>query len=157
TAHAHHREWITSATTFGTAEVANSLLPPSITYSANDTVEALDFDVDAAKAELAKSAYPDGFKTTLLIASGNSQRAQIAQIVQEALAEINIDVEMEQLAIAVVRARFFAYDYDFVINSGQSHAPDPNGFITFPADPEGFSKSYWTHYTNDRVTELMHE
>lgn len=156
-AHALDREGITSATTFGTAEVANSLLPPSITYSANDTVEALDFDVDAAKAELAKSAYPDGFKTTLLIASGNSQRAQIAQIVQEALAEINIDVEIEQLDIAVFRERFFAYDYDFMINSGQSDAPDPNGFITFQADPEGFSKSYWTHYTNDRVTELMHE
>jgi peptide/nickel transport system substrate-binding protein len=156
-AHALDREGITSATTFGTAEVANALLPPTITYSANDTVEALDFDVDAAKTELAQSAYPDGFETTLLIASGNSQRAQIAQIVQESLAQIGIDVEIEQLDIAVFRERFFAYDYDFMINSGQSDAPDPNGFITFQADPEGFSKSYWTHYTDDRVTELMHE
>ncbi|WP_336991824.1 ABC transporter substrate-binding protein [Leucobacter sp. VD1] len=156
-AHALDRPGITSATTFGTAEVANALLPPTITYSANDTVKALDFDVAAAKAELAKSAYPDGFKTTLLIASGNSQRAQIAQIVQESLSKIGIDVEIEQLDIAVFRERFFAYDYDFMLNSGQSDAPDPNGFITFQADPEGFSKSYWTHYTNDKVTTLMEE
>lgn len=151
------REGITQATTFGTAEVANALLPPTITDSANDTVEPLDFDVEAARAELAKSRYPDGFSVTLLLASGDSQRAQIAQIVQESLAQIGIDVEIEQLDIAVFRERFFAYDYDFMLNSGQSDAPDPNGFITFQADPEGFSKSYWTHYANDRVTELMRE
>ena len=151
------REGIATATTFGTAEVANALLPPTIEYSANETVTPLDFDVDAAQTELAESEHPDGFETTLLIASGNSQRAQIAQIVQESLAGIGITVEIEQVDIAAFRDRFRAYDYDFMINSGQSDAPDPNGFITFQADPEGFSKSYWTHYTNERVTELMHE
>lgn len=149
------RDGITKATTFGTAKVANALLPPTITDSANDTVKSLDFDVSAAKAELAKSAYPDGFSITLTLASGDSQRAQIAQIVQESLAKIGITVKIEQLDIAVFRERFFAYDFDFMLNSGQSDAPDPNGFITFQADPEGFSKSYWTHYSNDRVTELM--
>ena len=156
-AHALDREGITKATTFGTAEVANALLPPTITDSANDPGVALDFDVDAAKKELAESKYPDGFEVTLMIPSGNAQRAQIAQIVQESLSKIGIDVKIEQLDIAVFRERFFAYDYDFMINSGQSDAPDPNGFITFQADPEGFSKSYWTHFTDDRVTELMHE
>lgn len=156
-AHALDREGIATATTFGTAEVANALLPPTIQYSANDTVEPLDFDVDAAKSELAESEHPDGFEVTLLIASGNSQRAQIAQIIQESLVKIGIEVKIEQVDIATFRERFFAYDYDFMINSGQSDAPDPNGFITFQADPEGFSKSYWTHFTDERVTELMHE
>ena len=154
-AHALDREGITRATTFGTAEVANALLPPTIIDSANDSVRSLGFDLDAARAELAKSAYPDGFSITLSLASGDSQRAQIAQIVQESLAKIGITVKIEQLDIAVFRERFFDYDFDFMLNSGQSDAPDPNGFITFQADPEGFSKSYWTHYTNDRVTELM--
>ncbi|PRI11303.1 ABC transporter substrate-binding protein [Leucobacter massiliensis] len=154
-AHALDRDGITAATTFGTAETANALLPPTIQYSANDTVEALGFDVGAAKAELARSAYPDGFEVTLLLASGNSQRAQIAQIVQESLAAIGITVKIETLDIAVFRERFFDYDFDFMLNSGQSDAPDPDGFITFQADPEGFSKSYWTHFTDDRVTELM--
>ncbi|WP_449278270.1 ABC transporter substrate-binding protein [Leucobacter sp. GX24907] len=156
-AHALDREGIATATTFDTAEVANALLPPTIQYSANDSVEALGFDVDAAKDELAESEFPDGFEITLLIASGNSQRAQIAQIIQESLAKIDIEVKIEQVDIAAFRERFFAYDYDFMINSGQSDAPDPNGFITFQADPEGFSKSYWTHFTDDRVTKLMHE
>lgn len=28
--------------------------------------------------------------------------------------------------------------------------------MTFQADPEGFSNSFWTHYTNPEVTKLMH-
>lgn len=157
-AHALDRKGITAATSFDTAEAANVLLPPSILYSANDEKGiALDYDVAAAKKELAKSAYPSGFTTTLLLASGNSQRAQIAQIMQESLAKIGIAVKIEQLDVAVFRERFFAYNFDFMLNNGQSDAPDPNGFVTFQADPEGFSKSYWTHYTNDEVTKLMRE
>lgn len=156
-AQAIDREGITKATTFGTAETADALLPPTIEYSAAGKGIGLDFDVAAAKKELAKSQYPDGFETTLIIPSGNSQRAQIAQIVQEALDKIGITVKIEPLDIAVFRERFKAYDYDFMLNSGQSDAPDPNGFITFQADPEGFSQSYWTHFTDNRVTELMHE
>lgn len=150
-------EGITEATTFGTGRAASSLIPPSIEYSAADEGYAHDFDVDQAKAFLADSGYPEGFSTTMLIPSGNSARAQIAQIVQESLAQIGITVEIESIDIATFRERFRAYDYDFMINSGQSDAPDPNGLITFQADPEHFSASFWTHYTNDQVTELMHE
>lgn len=156
-AHALDRDGLTAATTFGTAQVANSLIPPTIEYSANDAGYALGLDVDAAKAALAKSAYPNGFDTTLLIASGNSQRAQEAQIIQEALKPLGINVTIEQIDIAAFRKRFFAYDFDLMINSGQSDAPDPDGLVSFQADPDGFSKSYWTHYTNDRVTELLKE
>lgn len=154
-AHALDREGIASATTFGLAEVANSLIPPTIEYSANDEGYALDYDLDAAKTALAASAYPDGFETTILVASGNSQRAQEAQIIQDALGQIGITVKIESIDIAAFRERFKALDYSFMINSGISDAPDPNGLISFQADPEGFSQSYWTSYTNPEVTELM--
>ncbi|QNN63910.1 ABC transporter substrate-binding protein [Leucobacter denitrificans] len=156
-AHALDLEGITQATTFGTARAATSLIPPSIAYSAADAGFELGYDVDAAKQELAESGYPDGFTATLLIASGNASRAQIAQIVQESLAQIGITIEIESIDLAAFRERFRAFDYDFMLNSGQSDSPDPNGLVTFQADPEGFSNSYWTHYTNDEVTALMHE
>lgn len=151
---------IAKATTFGTARPASALIPPAIEYSAADAHDAtpvLANDVAAAKQELAKSGYPDGFTATMLIPSGNSARAQIAQIVQESLSEIGITVEIESIDLAAFRDRFKEFDYDFMINSGQSDAPDPNGLVTFQADPEGFSNSFWTHYTNPEVTKLMHE
>ena len=151
------RDGLTAATTFGTAEVADALLPPTIQYSGAGVTESLDLDLEAAKAELAESAFPDGFTATVLIASGNSARAQEAQVLQAAAASIGITLEIEAIDLAAFRERFFAYEFDLMLNSGQSDSPDPNGFITFQTDPEGFSQSYWTHYTNERVTELAIE
>lgn len=152
-AYALNREGITQATAFGAAQTVKTLIPPTIRYSAE--VKALDNDQAAAKAELAASKYADGFSATLLIASGDSARAQEAQIIQAALKPLNIDVKIEAIELNAFRERFKAFQYDFMINSGQSDAPDPNGLITFQADPKGFSNSFWTHYTNPTVTALM--
>jgi len=147
------RAGITTAVTFGTAEPLHTLIPPTIQYSAD--VEALDADPASAKSVIAASGFPDGFETTLLIASGNTVRSQEAQIIQQALAPLGIEVAIEAIELNAFRERFRAFDFEFMLNSGQSDAPDPNGLITFQADPEGFSNSYWTHYTNPEVTSLM--
>ncbi|MBS5914577.1 MAG: ABC transporter substrate-binding protein [Paenibacillus macerans] len=151
------RDGLTNALTFGYAKRADSLLPTAIPYNANDTIKPLNFDLAAAKAELAKSAFPNGFTTKLLVASGNSTRAQEAQIIQAAGKEIGINIEIESIELATFRERFFAYDFSAMLNSGQADSPDANSIIAFQTDPEGFSKSYWTHYTNDEVTKLLHE
>ncbi|NQX44255.1 ABC transporter substrate-binding protein [Paenibacillus tritici] len=151
------RDGLTKALTFGYAQTANSLLPPTIPYNANDTLKALNFDPAAAKAELAKSAFPNGFSTKLLIASGNSTRAQEAQIIQAAGQAIGIKIEIESIELATFRERFFAYDFAAMLNSGQADSPEANSILAFQTDPEGFSKSYWTHYTNAEVTKLLYE
>ncbi len=66
-------------------------------------------------------------------------------------------MNIESIDLASFRARFFALDYQLMINSGLSDAPDPDGLVTFQADPEGFSKSYWTSYTNPEVTDLIQQ
>lgn len=151
------REGLTKALTFGYAHTANSLLPTEIPYNSNDTIKALSFDINAAKVELAKSAFPDGFTTKLLVASGNSTRAQEAQIIQAAGKAIGINIEIESIELATFRERFFAYNFSAMLNSGQADSPEANSIIAFQTDPKGFSKSYWTHYTNDEVTKLLNE
>lgn len=150
------REGIVEATSFGTAEVAGSVLPPSIP-GYDGSITTLDYDVDAAKAALADSAFPDGFTTKLLVASGNDLRAQEAQIIQAQLAEIGITVEIESIDLAAFRERFRAFDYSFMLNGATSDAADPNGIVTFQADPEGGTNGYWTHYENPEVTALIAE
>ncbi|WP_341347585.1 ABC transporter substrate-binding protein [Paenibacillus sp. FSL H3-0469] len=151
------RDGLTKALTFGYAQTATSLLPATIPYNANDKIKALTFDPAAAKAELAKSAFPDGFSTKLLVASGNSTRAQEAQIIQAAGQAIGIKIEIESVELATFRERFFAYDFAAMLNSGQADSPEANSILAFQTDPEGFSKSYWTHYTNEKVTKLLYE
>lgn len=157
-AHAIDREGIAKATGFGTSEVANVLVPPAIEYSANDEGYALKYDVDAAKAELAKSGFKDGFETTLVIRNDRPEFAQVAQIVQEQLGKIGITVKIESLDYAVFKERVYSnLDYDFMINNGQADAPDPNGMITFQTDVTGFSKSYWTSFSDPEVDALVQQ
>lgn len=151
------REGLTKAVSFGYGTVANSLLPPAIPYNTDATVKALNLDLEAAKKELALSRFPQGFQSKLLIASGNAARTQEAQILQAAAKSIGIALDIETVELAAFRERFFAYNFSAMLNSGQADSPEADSILAFQTDPDGFSKSYWTHYTNPRVTELLHQ
>ncbi|CAM3056486.1 ABC transporter substrate-binding protein [Sporolactobacillus spathodeae] len=151
-----NRDGLTKAVTFGYAKTAHSLLPTTITYNSDASVKALNYNVAAAKKELAKSTHPKGFTTTLLIASGNSAVKQEAQIIQAAGKAIGIHIKIQSVELATFRERFFAYNYSMMINSGQADFPDADSILAFQTDPKGFSKSYWTHYTNNTVTKLLY-
>ena len=151
------RQAIAQALTFGYGEVANTVLPNAIPYNTTDTVDALNLDLDAAKEELAQSAYPDGFDTTISIASGNNVRLQEAQIIQAAGAQIGINIEINAKEIAAFREDFKALNYSVMINSAMADYPDADSIFAFQVDPEGFSKCYWTSYENEEAVKLMKE
>lgn len=148
------RVGIAKATTFGTAKAAGSLLPPTIEYYAKD-IDTLQHDESKAKAELAKSAFPKGFTTTLLIASGDSQKAQEAQAIQSELATIGITVKIQSIDLASFREQFKAFNYSFMLNSATSDTPDPDSIVSFQADPDAGTNAYWTHYSDPQVTALL--
>ncbi|MFT8363131.1 MAG: ABC transporter substrate-binding protein [Sporolactobacillus sp.] len=152
-----NRDGLTKAVTFGYAQTAKALLPTTIPYNSNKSIKSLDYDVKAARKELAQSAYSKGFTTKLLIASGNGAVAQEAQIIQAAAKTIGIHIQIQSVDLAAFRARFFAYNFSMMINSGQADFPDADSILAFQTDPKGFSKSYWTHYTNPAVTKLLYE
>ncbi|TVQ27754.1 MAG: glutathione ABC transporter substrate-binding protein [Spirochaetaceae bacterium] len=60
------------------------------------TLEGLSYDPDAARALLAEAGLEDGFSTTLWT-NDNPTRVAIAEIVQNNLAEVGIDVSIEVL------------------------------------------------------------
>jgi peptide/nickel transport system substrate-binding protein len=153
-AYAIDKAGIVKATSFGTAKAADSLLPPTIEYYSSD-IDAPSYNVDAAKKELAQSAFPTGFTTTLLLPSDSTLEQQEAQAIQEELGAIGITVKIASIDHATFRDRFFAYDFDFMLNSATSDYADPNSIVEFQADPSGFSKSYWTSYSNPDVTALL--
>ncbi|MGI8477855.1 MAG: ABC transporter substrate-binding protein [Thermomicrobiales bacterium] len=57
-------------------------VPPNMPGSASDQLQPVAFDLTKAKAALAASTMPDGFKTTLLVDAENSLRVAEAQAVQ---------------------------------------------------------------------------
>ena len=149
------REAIAYALTFGYGEAANTVLPATLRYSTTDTVEALSFDLAAAKAELALSAFPDGFDTTISIPSGNNVRLQEAQIVKAAGEKLGINIEINSQELATFRQDFRNLNFSIMINVAIADFPDADSIFAFQVDPEGFSQCYWTNYRNDEAVALL--
>ncbi len=149
------RQAITQALTFGYGQTANTVLPALLRYSTTDSVAALGCDLDAARAELALSAWPDGFDTTISIPSGNNVRMQVAQIVQAAGQAIGINIQINAQEIAAFRQDFRNLNYSIMLNVAVADFPDADSIFAFQVDPEGFSQCYWTSYVNDEAVALM--
>ena len=148
---------IASATTFDTAPAGGSFFPPSLEfYDANTPL--LSYDIDAAKAELAKSGYPNGFDTEILIPTGNQVWAQTAQILQDGMKEIGINATIDQKDHAAYENDFRAFDYDMMINNAINDISDPDEMASFQCDAEnGGSDSFWTGYNNPEVVKLVRD
>lgn len=126
--------------------------------------DSCSYDLDAAKEYLAQSEYPDGFDCTLII-SDNSLRYAIALAIQEALKEINVNVEL----IQVGGDEHTAYqsgeildengdrDYDMILAGWEADYPDISGNIEplyagYNAGEGGFNAAV---YQNEEVDALL--
>ncbi len=139
-AYALDRESMVGAVLYGNGTAANSLLSPGTPYYDAD-VEGPTFDLDQAKQEMAQSSVPDGFSTSLLIASGDPNQASIAQIMQTQLAELGIDMQIRQLDPTANKQARLASDFDMTISAWTMDIPDPDEWTSFAVDPEGGSHS----------------
>ncbi|MGM8214903.1 glutathione ABC transporter substrate-binding protein [Bacillaceae bacterium W0354] len=74
---------------------AKGPLAPDV-FGYDPDVEGIGYDVDKAKELLAEAGYEDGFSTTIWT-NDNPDRRYIAEYVQQALKELNIKVEIEEL------------------------------------------------------------
>ncbi|WP_346426764.1 glutathione ABC transporter substrate-binding protein [Virgibacillus sp. YIM 98842] len=77
----------------GTGEVAVGPIN-STQFGFSDEVDAIEYDIEAAKELLAEAGYEDGFETTIWT-NDSQERIDIATYTQEGLTEIGVDVEIE--------------------------------------------------------------
>ena len=79
----------------GTAEPAVGPIGPQV-FGYSDQVDPLPYDPERAQEMLAEAGYEDGFETTIWTNDAR-ERMDIAELVQDQLGEIGVDVEIEVL------------------------------------------------------------
>jgi peptide/nickel transport system substrate-binding protein len=144
---------IRSAVLFGNGDIATSFLSPA-TWGHNSTDKGLSFDLTAAKATLAKSAYPNGFKATLVTSAGNQNSASQAQLLQANLAKIGITVTLQTLDPSALRTATKAGNYDMSLGYYTTDVIDPDEIARFAGTPAGGSNLLYTFYKNDELQKL---
>jgi peptide/nickel transport system substrate-binding protein len=155
--YAINRPGLVQAASFGTARPGNSFFPPSLEYYDANT-PTLAYSLSQAKAELAKSAYPHGFSTKLLVSAGDQTYAEFAQLIQADLGKIGIKVSITSLDHAAFETTFQKYNYDMFIDYAINDISDPDEMASFETDyKSGGSHSYWSSYNNPQVISLVHK
>jgi len=110
-------------------------------------------DPERAKALLAEAGFPDGFETTLQIASGNQEGKETAVYVQQALGEIGIKVTIQEMPGAAFTEQLQKHELGFFFF---------NNWISINNDP--FYHLFWlfrsdccnyTNYDNQTVWQSI--
>src|SRR5256885_15534103 len=88
-----NRPALIKAVLFGNGKPANSVFPPQVPYYQKAT-KGLQYNMAAAKQEMAKSSMPHGFSTTILIDSGDSDARTVATVLQSELKPLGISLKI---------------------------------------------------------------
>jgi peptide/nickel transport system substrate-binding protein len=139
---------------FGTATVQDSEMPRTKYYVPQTPYT---YDVDKARELMAASGFPDGFTTELLIASGDPVETGIATIVKDQLADIGIDVNIQQVEAGTKLEMRASRAFEMFLATTSADQADPESFWEFCcAAGFGFA-SAWTDYIEQDVIDLFAE
>lgn len=128
-----------------------------LVFGFTEDVESLDYDPEGAEELLAEAGYEDGFETTLWT-NDNARRMEIAEIVQNDLAEVGIDVEIEVLEWGAYLDETSEGNHDMYILGWVTVTGDADYglYALFHSDSHGATGNR-SFYSNDRVDELLDE
>ena len=150
-----NRAALVKAVLFGNGKPANSLFPPQVPYYQPST-PGLQYNLAAAKKEMAASSVPHGFTTSILVPAGNSDYVTIATILQSELKPLGIKLNIVQLDPNTVNNDEQTLKYDMVLTLWTMDIPDPDELATFAVDPNSGARSFFTAYNNPTVVKDTH-
>jgi peptide/nickel transport system substrate-binding protein len=145
-----------NAVLFGFGDAACSIIAPTVAFYDPET-PCLMHDPDKAKAELAQSSMPKGFKAEFLVGDNPTNNA-IAEIVQSQLAPLGIDVSLRLIDEGQFYETLSSMDYEIGYAGWTMDIPDPDEQIAFMLDPDkGGGDSYSTGYKNADMIKMVQE
>ena len=150
------RNAIIKSVLFGHGTPANSFLPPQVPFYDAKT-PGLQYNIAQAKAEMAKSKFPKGFKVTLLVGAGAQVETAMGQILQQSLKQLGIDVTFHQEDTSTEFNDIGKRKYQLGFSYWTMDIADPDELVTFAIDPAGGASSFYTGYDNPAVVKLSHE
>jgi peptide/nickel transport system substrate-binding protein len=150
------RQAIIKSVLFGHGTPANSFLPPQVPFYSKNA-GGLQFNMAKAKAELAKSKYPKGFKVTMLVGAGQQVENAMGQIIQSELKPLGIDVTFKQEDTSTEFQDIEKQKYQLAFSYWTMDIADPDELVTFATDPAGGAHSFYSDYHNPKVIALSHK
>lgn len=146
---------IVDAVTFGFGVAANSFFPlDGMDYNPDNP--NYPYDPDRAAAMLAEAGIED-LSLDFLIVAGDSAHEQIAILVQDQLAQIDVDVNIVKMEGGQQWDTLVDGDYDIGLMWWINDVFDPDQKARFVVYGDEENRSYYTNYHNPEVSALVDE
>lgn len=152
-AQAIDRDALIKTVQFGHGEAAKGYMSPAL-WAYDDSIEPPAYDLDTAKATLAKSSVPNGFTTTLTVGSGDADEIAAAQLIQASLKKLGITVKLQTLDPSAVSDAKHAGNYDMGFTYQTTDIVDPDEIIRFAGLDNGGSNTLYTFYKDAELEKL---
>jgi peptide/nickel transport system substrate-binding protein len=138
-------------------QAKSSTVPSTMAHSAEDTLTAVAYDVAGAKAAIAASTMPTGFKTTLTVDSESSLRVAEAQAIQQMLAVIGVNAEINKIPQADRITLLQSGKYEgMVFHEWGGDFPDANAMLLPLFSSRNFPpQNNQSKYSNPAVDKLL--
>lgn len=155
-AHAIDREAIVDGVYEGMGIEATHPIPPDV-WGYDDSLEGQVYDLDRAKELLEETDVADGFSTTLWVRD-EQMIVDTAVYIQESLAELNIDVEIEQFEWGAFLDRTAQGDQEMFMLGWTTVTADPDYglYALFHSNSFGETGNR-SFYANDELDEVLDE
>ncbi|MCL2617016.1 MAG: ABC transporter substrate-binding protein, partial [Defluviitaleaceae bacterium] len=140
----------------GQGRLAHEFLPDTIW--AHEPQEPFPFDIERAQELLAEAGLADGFSTTIWYNGDSQQRRDIANIVQNQLRQLNIEISVEPLEWATYLGRIAQGEHEmFILQwTHTTGEPDSGTFNLFHSQNHGGAGNR-QFYTNPVIDSLISE
>lgn len=134
--------------------VAKGPLSPDI-FGYTEDLDPIEYDMDQARSLLEEAGMEEGFTTTIWT-NDNPQRQSIAVLIQESLAELNIDVSIEVMEFGAYLDQTAAGEHDmFILGWSNSTGDAERGlYPLFHSSQKGNSGNR-SFYENAEVDALL--
>jgi peptide/nickel transport system substrate-binding protein len=166
-AHAINKQELIDGVRLGLAREATGPIRPG-TWAYTDDVKRFAFDPEKAKALLAEAGWKDRdgdgviedrdgkpFTLTIRTNQGNDERKKIAEITQQRLKEIGIQVDIQLIEWAAFIKEFVKPRRFEVVVLGLGSGTDPDQFVVWHSSQRGPDQMNRTGYANAEVDRLL--
>ena len=136
-----------------TGVAAEGFFTPSI-EGYNPNVKLISTDIEKSKALLAEAGYPNGFDITLTCDT-TRERADIAEIFQNQLAQVGIRVTLQQMEQGAMVAAYERSEHELLIVGFTGTTGEASRALGF-FQKENPVQSVWRWY-HDEFTDLVNE
>ena len=148
--YAINKQDLLDGATNGIGSIANSPLN-ELHLGYNDAIPFNEYDLEKAKTKMVEAGYPDGFSCELMVNSNNAISMKIAQIMQNELAEIGINITVNQLEKATWSDNLSKVNFQMAL--GTLNWADTNSMVTYLYHSEGTFN--WDHLYADSEMDQM--